>query len=188
MKKEFKALFLDRDGVINIDHGYVHHPDQFEFMEGVFDLCRNANRLKYKIIIVTNQAGIGRGYYTEQQFYKLTNWMIQKFSEQEIDITKVYFCPFHPKHGIGNYKKESIFRKPAPGMLLQAIKEFNITPLYSIFIGDKETDIQAGISANIAFNILLNTSNSIKINTAASAIINQISQAKKYLSKKEEIN
>jgi D-glycero-D-manno-heptose 1,7-bisphosphate phosphatase len=148
-----KALFLDRDGVINIDHGYVHKPEDFEFVQGIFDLVRVAKTKGYKVIVVTNQAGIGRSYYTEEQFQALTDWMCDQFKRNGGCIDAVYFCPFHPEHGVGNYKRESECRKPAPGMLLQAQKEHDIDLEASIFVGDKPSDMAAGQAAGVG-NIL----------------------------------
>jgi D-glycero-D-manno-heptose 1,7-bisphosphate phosphatase len=143
------ALFLDRDGVINIDHGYVHRPEDFEFMPGIFELVRFANERDYRVVVVTNQAGIGRGYYSEEQFHKLTDWMCERFTEQGCKIDKVYFCPFHPEHGIGVYKKDSEYRKPNPGMLLMAATDLNLLLNESILVGDKLSDIDAAVSAGI---------------------------------------
>lgn len=153
MKKP--ALFLDRDGVINLDHGYVHTPEKFEFVDGIFDVVAAANRAGYIVVVVTNQAGIGRGYYSEAQFYALTDWMKTKFAEHGAQIDAVYFCPYHPEHGIGKYRCESEFRKPAPGMLLQAQRELNIDLSSSIFVGDKASDIQAGRAAGVGRLLLL---------------------------------
>lgn len=148
------ALFLDRDGVINVDHAYVHKKENFEFIDGIFDLCRKAKQLGYLIIVVTNQAGIGRGYYSENDFSKLTDWMKQVFSSENAEISQVYYCPFHPDHGIGPYKKDSNLRKPNPGMILQAAKDFDINLNNSLLIGDKVSDIQAGMKAGIGRNFL----------------------------------
>lgn len=148
------ALFLDRDGVINVDHAYVCRPQDFEFIDGIFDLCRKARRLGYWIFVVTNQAGIGRGYYSEQDFHNLTQWMCDAFSAQEADIDEVYFCPFHPEHGIGEYKIDSDCRKPKPGMIVQATQEYDIDLGGSILVGDKIWDIQAGVSAGVGRNLL----------------------------------
>src|ERR1700691_1426962 len=93
-----KALFLDRDGVINVEQGYVHRRETFRFREGIFELCRNAQALGYLLIVVTNQAGIARGYYTELEFHDLSEWMIKRFAEEQIQIARVYFCPYHPVH------------------------------------------------------------------------------------------
>lgn len=148
------ALFLDRDGVINVDYAYVIRREDFEFVDGIFDLCRNAVRLGYFLVVVTNQAGIGRGYYSEAQFLELTDWMRSRFSAEGIEIGAVYYCPFHPEHGIGDYKIDADCRKPKPGMLHQAMLEHDIEPRYSILIGDNQSDIDAGRAAGVACNIL----------------------------------
>lgn len=149
-----RALFLDRDGVINVDHRYVYKREDFVFIDGIFDLCRSAKNLGYLIIIVTNQAGIGRGYYTEQNFINLTEWMREVFRTHAIVIDEVYFCPYHPVFGTGQYKVESACRKPAPGMILQAALEFDIDLERSVLVGDKESDVKAGVAAGVGCNIL----------------------------------
>lgn len=148
------ALFLDRDGVINVDHAYVHRPEDFDFVDGIFDLCREARRLGYRIFVVTNQAGIGRGYYTEQDFHDLTAWMQARLSEQGASVDAVYFSPYHPEHGIGAYKKDSACRKPGPGMLRQAGTDFEIDFARSVLVGDKYSDVQAGVAAGVGWNLL----------------------------------
>lgn len=148
------ALFLDRDGVINVDHGYVHRPEGFEFMPGIFDLVRTANRLDYLVVMVTNQAGIGRGYYSEAQFHALTEWMRERFEDQGGRVDAVYFCPYHPEHGVGPYKRESGLRKPAPGMLLQAAQEWGIALEASVLVGDKMSDIAAAAAAGVVERFL----------------------------------
>jgi len=150
-----KALFLDRDGVINIERSYVHSPEAFEFQEGIFDLCRAAQRLDYLILVVTNQAGIARGYYTEAEFLELTDWMTQQFAVQKISISQVYYCPYHPIHGVGKYKADSPDRKPKPGLLCRAQADFHLDLKNSVLVGDKMSDIEAGKAAGIATNILL---------------------------------
>ena len=102
-----KALFLDRDGVINVDKNYVWRIEDFEFLPDIFELCRAAQTVGLLPIIVTNQAGIGRGYYTEQDFQTLTEWMLAEFSAQGIGIGRVYHCPYHPTEGIGAYRRDS---------------------------------------------------------------------------------
>lgn len=148
------ALFLDRDGVINVDHAYVYRKEDFQFIEGIFELCRHAKQRGYLLVVITNQAGIGRGYYTEQDFHVLTGWMCDIFRENGADIDKVYFCPFHPVHGIGKYKVDSILRKPNPGMILQAERELNVDLGRSVLVGDKDSDIEAGIKAGVGRNLL----------------------------------
>ena len=162
-----RALFLDRDGVINVDHGYVHRPEDFEFIDGIFDLCRHARELGYLIVVVTNQAGIGRGFYTEVAFHALTAWMKQQFADQGVDIAAVYFCPHHALHGIGGYKRECERRKPNPGMLKDAAREHGIDLGASMLIGDKESDIEAGRRAGLALTVHFGKA----ANTRATAIV-----------------
>src|SRR4051812_49177389 len=102
-----KALLLDRDGVINLDRSYVYKVEEFEFNEGIFENLLRFQLAGFLLIIVTNQAGIGRGYYTEDDFWVLTAWMIRQFESKGIQIAKVYFCPYHPVHGIGEYKLDA---------------------------------------------------------------------------------
>ena len=108
------ALFLDRDGVINVDHGYVHKPEAAEFIDGIFELVAAAKRAGYLVVVVTNQAGIGRGYYSDADFHALMDWMKARFVKRGGQVDAVYFCPDHPESGIGGYHHESEFRKPAP--------------------------------------------------------------------------
>lgn len=176
------ALFLDRDGVINIDHAYVCKPENFEFVDGIFELCRTAKQLGYLIFVVTNQAGIGRGYYTAQDFLKLTEWMSGVFKAQGAVIDKVYFCPFHPDHGVGEYKADSPYRKPGPGMILQAAEEFGVDLARSVLVGDKEIDIQAGIAAGVGCNLLYIPSGLCDaIETSASAVVEGLSDIGEFL-------
>jgi D-glycero-D-manno-heptose 1,7-bisphosphate phosphatase len=151
-----RALFLDRDGVINVDHSYVHKQESFEFVDGIFELVRKANELDYLVLVVTNQAGIGRGYYSEEEFWALTEWMKAEFTARGAAIDAVYFCPDHPLHGVGHYRRDSPMRKPAPGMLLQAQDEFDIDMALSVLVGDKSTDMQAGFAAGVGTLLWLN--------------------------------
>lgn len=148
------ALFLDRDGVINVDHGYVIKVEDFEFIDGIFKLCASAKRAGFLVIVVTNQAGIGRGYYSELDFKTVTKWMCDQFAAVGADIDGVYHCPYHPEHGIGKYKRDSPCRKPAPGMLLDAAREHSIDMARSILVGDKVSDIQAALAAGVGHRFL----------------------------------
>ena len=161
-----KALFLDRDGVINHDYNYVHKQENFDFVDGVFELVDVARTKNYKIIIVTNQAGIGRKFYTEAQFHELMDWV-----KTRLNYDKVYFCPHHPDDACK-------CRKPAPGMILQARDEFKLDLAASILIGDRETDVLAAKNAGIGTKILLNTTPD---KTEADHIIQSLKDAHKYL-------
>lgn len=152
-----RGLFLDRDGVINVDYAYVFEEEKFHFIEGIFELVAKANKLGYEVIIITNQAGIGRGFYTEEDFHRLTEWMCEKFEEKGARIDGIYFCPDHPEHGLGKYKKESFFRKPQPGMILKAAEDFKIDLKNSILVGDKVSDCEAGKNAGIEKLFLFNS-------------------------------
>lgn len=149
-----RALFLDRDGVINVNHGYVHRSEDFEFIDGIFDVARSARAANYKLVIISNQAGIGRGYYSEQEFHELTVWMCGEFENVGAPIDKVYYSPFHPTAGLGAFRKDDASRKPRPGMILQAQHELDLDLKRSVLIGDKPTDIQAGVAAGVGSNIL----------------------------------
>jgi D-glycero-D-manno-heptose 1,7-bisphosphate phosphatase len=148
------ALFLDRDGVINVDRGYVCTPARFEIVPGIIELCRTASDLGYLNIVVTNQAGIGRGYYSEADFLAFTQWMCATLLEQDVHIAKVYHSPFHPEFGQGAYKRDSDCRKPAPGMILQAAQDFGLDLQRSVLLGDKESDMRAGLAAGVGCNVL----------------------------------
>lgn len=154
-----KALFLDRDGVINIDHGHVFQKEKFDFIDGIFELCMRAQELGYLLIVVTNQAGIAKGYYTQEQFLELTGWIENEFKKRGIKITKTFYCPYHLEGKLEKYRKDHEDRKPSPGMILKAIEEFNIDPEMSLIIGDKETDMQAGNAAKISKKFLVTQNN-----------------------------
>lgn len=104
-----RALFLDRDGVINVNHGYVHRPENFDFMDGIFDAARAVHAHHYKLVVITNQACIARGYYSEQQFHELTHWMCDQFAMQGVPVAKYIFRHITPQPVSANTKK-TIFR------------------------------------------------------------------------------
>ena len=152
-----KAVFLDRDGVINLDKGYVHTLDDFEYIEGVFEACRQLKIMGYKLIVVTNQSGIARGLYSEDDFESLTEWMDWNFEDKGVTLDGIYYCPHHNEVGIGEYKIDCECRKPKPGMLLSAAKFLKIDLSQSVMVGDKLADINAGMAAGIKTNILVRT-------------------------------
>lgn len=139
MKKN-KALFLDRDGVINEDIGYPSKPEDIHFCDGIFELCKAAISKGYLIIVVTNQAGIAKGYFTEEDVQKLHQWMANEFLSRGIKITAFYYCPYHTEGKIIKYKRDDECRKPKPGMFLKAARDYNIDLSQSLMVGDKPSD------------------------------------------------
>ena len=130
------ALFLDRDGVINIDRDYVFRVADFEWQPGIFDLARSAHRAEYPIVVVTNQSGIGRGYYTEHDFQTLTAYMRGRFADEGAPLAAVYHCPYHPQAEIARYRAAHPWRKPGPGMLLAAEADLGLDLPGSIMVGE----------------------------------------------------
>lgn len=163
-----KALFLDRDGVVNVEKNYLYKIDDFELMEGILDVCRHYEAKGYLIIIVTNQSGISRGYYTQEDFNRLSQWMIEYFKSLGITITNIYHCPHHESID-GNCD----CRKPEPGMFLEAQRDFDLDMASSVMIGDNERDIEAAIRAGVATNILLSTQAS---ESAANQIVKSLKE------------
>ncbi|QKF65089.1 D-glycero-beta-D-manno-heptose 1,7-bisphosphate 7-phosphatase [Campylobacter corcagiensis] len=145
-----KALFLDRDGVINEDFGYVYKEENFKFMDDVFEVLRYYQNLGYELFIITNQSGIARGYYTKDEFLNLTKFMLNELEKEQIYIKKVYFCPHSPDDNCS-------CRKPKPGMILKAKDEFDIDLKKSIFFGDKISDMGAGKAAGVGDLYLINS-------------------------------
>ena len=144
-----RALFLDRDGVMNEEVGYLHRFEDVRFVAGIVPLLKAANRLGWFVCVVTNQAGIGRGLYSEAQFQELMREMRTALLEQGARVDAVYFSPFHPEHGIGEYRRETDCRKPGPGMLLRAAREHLLDLRQSIMIGDRCSDMLAGAAAGV---------------------------------------
>ncbi|MDD5211774.1 MAG: D-glycero-beta-D-manno-heptose 1,7-bisphosphate 7-phosphatase [Sulfuricurvum sp.] len=145
-----KALFLDRDGVVNVEKNYLYKIDDFELMDGILDVCRFYENQGYIIIIVTNQSGISRGFYKENDFKHLSEWMIDHFKSLGVTITHIYHCPHHE-----TIDGACDCRKPEPGMFLAAQRDFDIDMENSVMIGDNERDIEAAMRAGVTTNILL---------------------------------
>lgn len=144
------ALFLDRDGVINVDKSHVFLPSEIEFVDGIFELVRAANDRGIPVIVVTNQGGIARGKYTEEQFLHLMEWMREQFMTRHARLDAVYYCPHHADYGdciVCNC------RKPEPGMLTRAASEHGLDLTRSIMVGDKRTDMQAAAAAGVPVRV-----------------------------------
>jgi len=150
-----KTIFLDRDGVINKEVNYLYKIEEFEFINGTFDACLYFLKLGYKIIIISNQSGISRGYYTEKDYQKLTQWMISQFNKNGIEILDTLHCPHSPEFNCN-------CRKPKPGMFNVAISRYSIDFEASWMIGDKETDITAANLAGISNTILVRSGHKIE--------------------------
>lgn len=150
-----KVIFLDRDGTINIEKSYLHKWEDFEFEKNAIEGLKELKNLGYEFIVVTNQSGIGRGYYTEEDLVTLNNQMTEKLKEFGIEILECFYCPHHPEKGIGKYKVDCNCRKPNPGMLLEGIKKYDVDIENSFMIGDKKGDLEAGKKAGLKSILVL---------------------------------
>ena len=162
-----KALFLDRDGVINVDHGYTYKLEHLELLDGVVEGLQAISRLDFQIIIITNQSGIARGLFSINDLHIFMKELLSVLSKHKINITDYFFCPHHLEGKIKKYSIACSCRKPQSGMLFQAKEKYNLNLSKSILIGDKETDIMAGQNANLFSNILINNTDN-NPNTKAS--------------------
>ena len=170
-----KTIFLDRDGVINKEVNYLHKIDDFEFIGGIFDTCLHFQSLSYKIIIITNQSGISRGYYTESDYQKVTQWMLNQFKYKNINILDIFHCPHGPDSNCD-------CRKPKPGMFLKAKAKHNTDMEKSWLIGDKERDVIAANEAGIENTILVRNGHRIEEpNSNARFILDTIQQSKQII-------
>lgn len=150
-----KAVFLDRDGVLNRDLAYVHTREAFEFLPGALEACRAFREAGFALIVVTNQSGIARGYFTEADFDALTAWMTAEMAKAGAPVERVYFCPHHPEGTVSRYRLACGCRKPAPGMILQALKDYSLSPEKCVLFGDSARDVEAAAAAGLAERVLL---------------------------------
>ncbi|GAA0751508.1 D-glycero-beta-D-manno-heptose 1,7-bisphosphate 7-phosphatase [Ideonella azotifigens] len=154
-----RAVFLDRDGVVNRDHAYVHRWEDFEFVPGALDAARRLADAGFRLVIVTNQSGIARGYYTEAQYFALTERMCAVFERQGAPLAAVYHCPHHPAGSVVAFARECDCRKPRPGMILRAAAEHLLSLPESILVGDKLSDIEAARAAGVGRAYLVRSGN-----------------------------
>jgi len=171
MKKQ-KALFLDRDGIINIDNGYVYKIEDFIFIEGIFELVESFYEKNFKIFIVTNQSGIGRKFYTINDLEKLNIWLIKAFKKRDIIIEGIEYCPHLPTDNC-------TCRKPKVGMIDTILKKYPIDLENSFLIGDKQSDIDLALNSNIGFSIAIGNKEIKRSNFSFDSIL----EAKAYIKK-----
>ena len=153
-----RGLLLDRDGVVNTDRGYVGSREQFEFMPGLFPFLRAVTDRGFRLAILTNQSGIARGLYTEKDFENLTGWMLAELGRQGVAVDLVLGCCEHPEGTVAAYARESFWRKPNPGMVLEAVQRLRLDPARSAFLGDQPRDLDAAALGGIGQRLLLNPS------------------------------
>ena len=149
------GLILDRDGVINVDTGFLHRIEDCRFVDGIFELAAVFRDRGFRLAIATNQSGIGRGLYGPAEFRMLMAWMLAQFRARGVEIDAVYHAPDHPTEGQGAYRRDTDWRKPGPGMLRQAVADLDLDPARSWAIGDKAGDMVAAAAAGIGHRALL---------------------------------
>jgi D,D-heptose 1,7-bisphosphate phosphatase len=154
-----KAAFLDRDGVINVDRAYVNRWEDFEFVPGAVDAMRTLKQAGLALVVVTNQSGLARGYYTEGQYQELTLAMTQALAQAGVALEAVYHCPHHPSGAVVGLTMDCDCRKPAPGMIFRAARELNLSLSDSILVGDKPSDIQAAQAAGVGRAYIVHSGN-----------------------------
>jgi D-glycero-D-manno-heptose 1,7-bisphosphate phosphatase len=151
------AAFLDRDGVINIDHGYLYRWEDFEFVPGAIDALRRLQAAGYALVIVTNQSGIARGYYDEAALQTLHEALREHLAQQGVTLDAIEYCPHLPDAQVARYAVECDCRKPAPGMILRSAQSLGIDLAASLMFGDKPSDVEAGRAAGVGRAVLLAT-------------------------------
>ena len=150
-----RVLFLDRDGIDNANHGYVHTPEATDWIPGIFDLCAAAVAAGYGLVVVTNQAGIARGYYDRAEFETYTRWMHCQFQAHGLALLATYYCPHHPEAGIGDARRDCTCRKPRPGMLVRAAEDLGIDLAASVLVGDAATHVAAAEAAGLRMALMV---------------------------------
>ena len=177
------AVFLDRDGVINVDHGYVHDEHDFEFIEGVFEATKKLKEMGYLLVLVTNQSGVARGMFSEERFLSLTEWMDWNFIDNGVEFDGIYYCLHHAEHGIGEYKQDCNCRKPKPGMFISARDFLKIDMQNSVMVGDKAEDMMAAEAAGVGTKILVRTGKPVteKGEQLATTVLNSIADVPDYI-------
>lgn len=188
MAQTVPAIFLDRDGTINVDHGYVHEIDQFQFIDGVIEACLQLKEMGFALVLVTNQSGIARGKFSEAQFLRLTEWMDWSLADRGVDLDGIYFCPHHPEGSVKEYALACDCRKPLPGMFLTAKDELNIDMASSYIVGDKIEDLQAANAAGVGHKILVRSGKPVTAEgeTLADTVLDSLAELPVFIKKAQK--
>ena len=178
MANKGPAVFLDRDGTLNVEHGYVHEIDNFQFIDGAIEALQELKKMGFALVLITNQSGIARGMFSEDQFMQLTEWMDWSLADRDVDLDGIYFCPHLPDAPVEAYRQECDCRKPHPGMLLSAQKHLDIDMAASYMVGDKTEDVLAGKAAGVGTNVLVRSGKPVTAEgeVAADWVLNSIAE------------
>ena len=180
-----RAAFLDRDGVINEERDYVYRIEDFRLLPGVIQGLTQLRDAAYELVVITNQSGIGRGFYSEGDFRHLTQHMMRELALHGVELAGVYYCPHHPTAGIGHYREACTCRKPQPGMLTKAARDLGLSIPRSVLIGDKFSDIEAGRRAGVGRCVLVESGHTLRSieRAGADASVPDLQAAVRWLTK-----
>ena len=182
-----KVAFLDRDGVINKERNYVHKVEDFEYTNNCIAGLKILVELGYELIVVTNQAGIGKGYYDRSDYNKLTLWLQRDLKNHGVVLRDIFYCPHHPDASLPEYKKVCSNRKPQPGMFLTAKRKYDIRMSESIVIGDKISDIEAGEAAGVGRGILVKSGHPLDLTSLNDYMVSEdLYQASLWLAREHQ--
>lgn len=159
-----KCFFFDRDGVLIKNYGYFCDKSKIKWLKGVFKAVKELNKKKIRVIVITNQSGIARGYFNEKDLNVFHKTMLLDLKKKKLKIDKFYYCPFHPKGIVKKYSKNSIFRKPNNGMLLKAMKKYKLKPSECFMIGDQKSDYECAKKSKVKFEYKKKYSLDIQVN------------------------
>ncbi len=186
MANKVPAVFLDRDGTLNIDHGYVQEIDNFQFIDGAIEALQTLKKMGFTLVLITNQSGIARGMFTEDQFMQLTEWMDWSLADRDVDLDGIYFCPHLSDAPVEAYRQQCDCRKPQPGMLLLAQKHLNIDMAASYMVGDKTKDMLAGAAAGVGTKVLVRSGKTVTAEgeTAADWVLDSLASLPEAIKKR----
>ncbi|UDG79529.1 D-glycero-beta-D-manno-heptose 1,7-bisphosphate 7-phosphatase [Candidatus Steffania adelgidicola] len=177
MIKSLSAIFLDRDGTINTNNGYLYKIENFHFIDGVIEALRELKKTGFALVLITNQSGLARGYFNHKQFIRLTQWMNWSLINHGINFDGIYFCPHHPHGIIEELRQTCNCRKPQPGLLLDAQRHLRIDMASSYMVGDTLNDMLAAKAAGVGTRVLVRTGKRVTLQASRAAdwVINSLS-------------